>query len=98
MFNWYAVGNYTIAMFVTTAIILGVMHFASKGRVWKSFSSDSYKCGMLQMLSSSDVPNLTGIYENQNTASQGALACNSPQAFMYDGKMCTLHNGSYVCN
>jgi hypothetical protein len=95
--NWYSVGNYTVAILITTSLILGIMHFVSKGKVWKSFTPDSYKCGMVQMLSVDDVPNLTSIYDSQIEAGSKIKACNTPQAFIYGTNLCTLKDGNYTC-
>lgn len=95
--NWASVGNYTIAIIVTAAILLSVFHFSTKGRMWKTFNNDQYKCGMVQILASDQTPNLTGLYASPTEASTAVLNCNTPQAFTYGDQLCTLHNGKYVC-
>ena len=95
--NFAAIGNYLIAITVTVAITMGVMRFLSKGRVWKTFNNDLYKCGMVQMLSSDATPDLTGLYSSPTEASSAVLNCSSPQAFVYDKNLCTLKNGKYTC-
>lgn len=95
--NWALVGNYSIAIIVTTALIVGVLHFSTQGRLWKTFSTDQYKCGMVQILSDNETPNLTGIFDSPKEASTAALNCNSPQAFLYDRNLCTLKDGKYTC-
>lgn len=95
--NWSSIGNYTSAIVITAAIILGIFHFMTKGRMWKTFNEEQYKCGVVQLLSSEQVPNLTGIYSTPLEASSAVLKCNSPQAFKYDSNLCTLDKGKYSC-
>lgn len=95
--NWAAIGNYTIAIIITAAIIMSVLHFTTKGRVWKTFDKDKYKCGMVQILSTDQTPDLTGLYSTPTEASSAVLNCNAPQAFLFDHKLCTLRNGKYSC-
>ena len=95
--NWVAIGNYTIAILITTVLVLGALHFASHGRVWKTFSENQYKCGTMNLLSINQTPDLTGLYPSSSDAAKAALSCSSPQAFTYSGDLCTLKNGEYVC-
>lgn len=95
--DWIAVGNYLLGIILTILLVLAVLHFASAGRIWNVFSTDKYKCGMVQILSSTQAPDLTGLYASSADASTGALSCNVPQAFYYDDSMCTLNGGKYVC-
>jgi len=97
MFNWAAIGNYTFAIIITLLLTMSVVHFMTKGRAWKTFNTDQYRCGMVQILSTEQTPNLTGIYPTATAASKAVLACNAPQAFKYDHTLCTLDNGKYTC-
>lgn len=95
--NWAAIGNYTVAIVLTAAIVISVMHVATKGRIWKTFDTDKYKCGMVQILSADQTPDLTGLYPTPTDASSAVLNCNAPQAFLFDHQLCTLHDGKYTC-
>jgi len=97
MFSWATVGNYTITILLTVGVIMMIFHFATKGRIWSAFSSDKYKCGMVQMLSVNETPDVTGLFATQQDAADAVLKCNAPQAFTYDHHLCTLHEGKYGC-
>ena len=49
------------------------------------------------MLSTNDLPNLTGLYDSQTDAGNQVLKCNAPQAFVYGDNLCTLNDGVYSC-
>jgi hypothetical protein len=95
--NWFSIGNYIIAIAVTAAIILISLHYASSGRIWNTFSKNSYTCGMVKLLSDNETPNLTGLFSSEKDASSAIVTCNTPQAFYFDHKICTLKDGIYSC-
>lgn len=84
-----------------TTLVVGVMlillHFSTRGRIWKTFTYEDYKCGAVSMLSERGVPNVSGLYADENEAAAKLLQCNRPQAFAYGNKLCTMQDGQYKC-
>jgi hypothetical protein len=95
--QWNQVGQYALAIAVTTALIFIILHFSTEGRIWGTFSKDKYKCTMIEILSKDQTPNLTGLFSSSTEAGQYLTKCNSPQAFYHDHNLCTLKDGKYTC-